>query len=836
MREVIVEQVEPHIREILRICHALNVKGRELHELNALVRRTGKLISIQSLQYAEEAGAVQNYFVELNGGVDTPYPITFAFQHLCRSNRLSSLDKRTYEAMQGANKKDGKLSKKLKLVADEATATIANTDENSDHDSAHARSVVDTTLSCEPVRDDPTTGPADRETTNNPTATILNTIEPQELLGEGEQNDGVTAGSALTSPVDDGRGVPGSDLSNITHADGLVILDEYFQKSATGLGPLSEVLTAKPPTPITRVALPGSPDVGTTPSAGPDAEFPKGSEMRYSGLAMNNVEARSSISHSGSPGSVSCINPTRCASYETTATDIDSLDVAIHPPFTKRSVLDYGPQLLDHVLVALDSTYDDRRAPTSCVLGVLVEVHTKSDHAVFVRIMTGITENWARCNRLIARLAVEVAQERLVVLELNGLSRTMRNPCQMSITRGNRTKSDHLSYIIACRDRRWLSEIELRDILSEPLELMGEFNDENDYENVIKRIEKENADDARTQLRRMWKETYYWPMIQQRAKMIGPLPNASGPRTEITPHEKLAAKKLVAAMGYGQSRSNIFKWTSYLKLLSDLREKGATSFLLCRTSEFKNYFFQHAKDLDILLSWNKVYDFPLRQLRLRIIAEEADDFSGKSDIEERCIYDRLHAPQNMCWGDHLCAWDRETKERDQFLASCSLKPTSTKSNIHVLHHGIKGWPDRNKSIYISLIPYEGKSDNITLGRKAASTDLLAVTPLVAIAPGDFLGIFPGRLRYTDRKPTRAIEGPVPNLWLDYLEVMGKLNKIKVAKDDEVSNVCLAWEGVNEVKGDKSSCDYLRILVIATRQIMPFDQLIRPVSRAGLFSG
>jgi hypothetical protein len=170
------------------------------------------------------------------------------------------------------------------------------------------------------------------------------------------------------------------------------------------------------------------------------------------------------------------------------------------------------------------------------------------------------------------------------------------------------------------------------------------------------------------------------------------------------------------------------------------------------------------------------------------------------------------------------------------MASCSLKPTSTKSNIHVLRHGIKGHPDRNKSIYISLIPYEGKSDNITLGRKAASTDLLAVTPLVAIAPGDFLGIFPGRLRYTDCKPARAIEGPVPNLWLDYLEVMGKLNKIKVAKDDEVSNVCLAWEGVNEVKGEKSSCQYLRVFVIATRHIMPFDQLIRPVSRAGLFSG
>jgi hypothetical protein len=260
-------------------------------------------------------------------------------------------------------------------------------------------------------------------------------------------------------------------------------------------------------------------------------------------------------------------------------------------------------------------------------------------------------------------------------------------------------------------------------------------------------------------------------MVQQRAKMIGPLPNTSGPRTEITSHEKQAAKKLVAAMGYGQSRSNVFKWTAYLKLLSDLREKGATSFLLCRTSEFKSYFFQHAKDLDELLSWNKVYDFPLRQLRLRVIAEEAGDFSGKSDIEERWIYNRLHAPQNICWGDHLTLWDQDSAERDSFLANHSIKPTSTKSNTHILRHGIKGQLDRNKSIFINFIPYEGSSDKRTFSNKAASTELLAIAPLVTVAPGDFLSIFPGRLRYTDTKPARAIGGLIPNLWLDYSEVM-----------------------------------------------------------------
>src|SRR5260370_26934870 len=49
MDEDIIEQVEPHIREILRICSALSVEGRELHELNTLVGRKSKLIFIRSL-------------------------------------------------------------------------------------------------------------------------------------------------------------------------------------------------------------------------------------------------------------------------------------------------------------------------------------------------------------------------------------------------------------------------------------------------------------------------------------------------------------------------------------------------------------------------------------------------------------------------------------------------------------------------------------------------------------------------------------------------------------------------------------------------------------------
>jgi len=222
-----------------------------------------------------------------------------------------------------------------------STGQSRNTNDNSDNNAVYKRSVVNKTSSCEPVGDDPTIRLVTLKTTNNLTATELNIIEPQEVLDEGiqrDENDGVMTGSALTILVDDDGRVPRSNLSVITHADGLAILDEYFPKSATRLGLLSGLLAPEPPTPPPRVALPGSPSVG------PDVKVPKESEIPYPERAINSVEACSSISHSGSPKSVSSyINLTRCPSYETNATDIDSLDMVIHPPFTKREVLDDRP-------------------------------------------------------------------------------------------------------------------------------------------------------------------------------------------------------------------------------------------------------------------------------------------------------------------------------------------------------------------------------------------------------------------------------------------------------------------------------------------------------------
>lgn len=108
-----------------------------------------------------------------------------------------------------------------------------------------------------------------------------------------------------------------------------------------------------------------------------------------------------------------------------------------------------------------------------------------------------------------------------------------------------------------CLAIRNLAEKEMQRLLSEPEEFTREFKEEGDYETAIKHIEKENANNTSARLRRLWKETYYWPMIQQRAKMIGTLPTPSGRKTEISPQEKTTAKRLILAIGYGKSRDNV---------------------------------------------------------------------------------------------------------------------------------------------------------------------------------------------------------------------------------------------------------------------------------------
>lgn len=97
---------------------------------------------------------------------------------------------------------------------------------------------------------------------------------------------------------------------------------------------------------------------------------------------------------------------------------------------------------------------------------------------------------------------------------------------------------------IACLSMRGLADRDLKDILSEPMELTREFTGQDEFESLIRGIERGNAHHAKTQGRESVKETYCWSIIQRHASMIGPLPGLSGRKTGITPQEKYTAERL----------------------------------------------------------------------------------------------------------------------------------------------------------------------------------------------------------------------------------------------------------------------------------------------------
>jgi hypothetical protein len=74
---------------------------------------------------------------------------------------------------------------------------------------------------------------------------------------------------------------------------------------------------------------------------------------------------------------------------------------------------------------------------------------------------------------------------------------------------------------IAWLNMRDLADRDLRDTQSEPTELIGEFTKEDEFENLIRASNNENAGNAKQRGRTSIKETYYWPIIKQRANTMG---------------------------------------------------------------------------------------------------------------------------------------------------------------------------------------------------------------------------------------------------------------------------------------------------------------------------
>jgi hypothetical protein len=120
---------------------------------------------------------------------------------------------------------------------------------------------------------------------------------------------------------------------------------------------------------------------------------------------------------------------------------------------------------------------------------------------------------------------------------------------------------------------------------------------------------------------------------------------------------------VVIAKKFGSSNDNVLKYGSFWRLLFDLRTHGVTLMLLYRTQEFKTDCFKRPNELETLLSWDKVYGPALQRLRLRVIAEEANDFSGKCDILDEDILKRTGARMEE-WANDSFEWLHPSEMED----------------------------------------------------------------------------------------------------------------------------------------------------------------------------
>jgi len=66
-----------------------------------------------------------------------------------------------------------------------------------------------------------------------------------------------------------------------------------------------------------------------------------------------------------------------------------------------------------------------------------------------------------------------------------------------------------------------------------------------------------------------------------------------------------------------------------------------------------------------------------------------------------------------------------TAEKENYLAAHNIKAVSGKSNTYEFCQGVKGDIEGNKSIYVSMITYEGICGKKTFGGKSLSAKTLS---------------------------------------------------------------------------------------------------------------
>lgn len=340
------------------------------------------------------------------------------------------------------------------------------------------------------------------------------------------------------------------------------------------------------------------------------------------------------------------------------------------------------------------------------------------------------------------------------------------------------------------------------------------------YPDAVQLIKQENALSTSQGIQSRLNETVYWEIIKKGADLLDPkeLPTSRGPLDEFTMAEKVATERFMREAGYGLSLANQRQCHLFWRRLFQMRNAGADKILLYRTKEFdrfcKSYSSEAGADLvEMVRLWEEKYGVHIRQLEERVAEESRGDMTGRLWLSQPFVAERLNDPA-IEWNSAINRWS-STIEETVFQSSGSHEPSAT------LLGGFfdlqpRAATTRNKSIFVTMQP----KDDV----------FLMVCPIIAVQEGDILGVYAGEIRYSaDCHYAYGIPGPRENLWLDYSNVTGVLNFMKVSAPGGDSNVRLQWELIDERK-EANACLKWRVTAVALREIKPFEELIRVAPR------
>ncbi|KAM3553514.1 hypothetical protein ARSEF4850_006883 [Beauveria asiatica] len=351
------------------------------------------------------------------------------------------------------------------------------------------------------------------------------------------------------------------------------------------------------------------------------------------------------------------------------------------------------------------------------------------------------------------------------------------------------------------------------------LQIRGYVEDiaKRDFTEAVRHISAGNTAVVKGTVQARYSEAIFWDVITKHAEELDPtkLGNAKGPPTDFTVAEKEATRKFLKSTGdsnmtLGHLRGCRLRW----RRLSDMRKRGVDKILCYHTSSFNSFCKaykagdaeEHVGLVDKVLSWERLYEWYITHLEHRVATSCGGDNSGRLWLKHPFVAERLTISEDL-WDSSANPWGSPI-EKAQFNSIPKYKslpdahPPSTEHST-----------DADKSMFVTLLPKEGKS-------------ALYACPIIAVRKGDSLGIFAGKIRYSDDfDSARGIRGPEQGLWLDYRDLTGTLNLMEVVEPNENANVRLVWEHYHHLEKGEWICSW-KVFVRATKVIKAFESIIR----------